>query len=204
MNYRRRGYRLTDAITLLFVCLVCATCLAQEEPRARKPIDIENRFSASGWMGDGTLGRKYIAFDGANETDPHSKPSCIKITYTFSPDPGWAGIYWQNKPDNWGKLPGDSYSSKKLAKVTFWVKGTTGKEVVEFKSGCTEDAKLKYHDSFCQTTGRIALSTKWEQRTIDLEGADLSSVIGGFCWVASKDFNKAKAITFYLDDIQFE
>jgi len=39
---------------------------------------------------------------------------------------------------------------------------------------------------------------------IDLEGSDLSSVIGGFCWVASKDFNSHPTIVFYFDDIYFE
>jgi hypothetical protein len=29
-------------------------------------------------------------------------------------------------------------------------------------------------------------------------------VIGGFCWVASADYNQAKSVEFYLDDILLE
>jgi hypothetical protein len=39
---------------------------------------------------------------------------------------------------------------------------------------------------------------------IDLAGADLSSIIGGFAWVADWSMVFNKTCTFYLDDIRFE
>ena len=61
MNYGSRSNRLNVVVALLFVCSVCATCLAQEEPKVRKPIDIQNLFSASGWMGDGTFDKGLLS-----------------------------------------------------------------------------------------------------------------------------------------------
>ena len=176
---------------------------AQEKSGVKPKLDIQNMFTASGWMGDGEYGRKYIEFEAAFETSPKSQPTCIKIQYTFGPRK-WAGIYWQNKPDNWGAKRGNSYSKKGFSKVTFWAKGETGKEVVAFKAGGISDSKLPYHDSFEETVGRVALSKEWKQYSIDLVSADLSSVIGGFCWVASSDYNNQKTIIFYIDDIYFE
>ena len=183
---------------VLFLTVVSANALAKDQ------LNIQNCFTASGWMGDGEYGRKYIDFDGANDSHPHSKPDSIKVTYKFGLN-RWAGIYWQNKPDNWGDKPGTDYSKKGFKKIVFWARGGTGGEVVEFKAGDISNPNKKYHDSFGVSTGRVTLSKDWKKYEIDLRDSDLSSVIGGFCWVASKDYNRKKnKITFYIDDIIFE
>lgn len=166
-------------------------------------VDIQNLFYNSGWMGDGEYGRKYIEYNGAFEVEPHSEPTSTKIKYTFGPN-RWAGIYWQNKPDNWGDKPGNNYANAGFKRITFWAKGATGKEVVEFKAGGTSDPNKPYSDSFETSIGRISLQREWNKYTIDLEHMDLSSVIGGFCWVASQDYNNSKSITFFIDDILME
>ena len=201
--FRKFPYALwiVSFLVILFVSNASAQTKSDEKPKPR--LDIQNLFTASGWMGDGEYGRKYIEFDGACEIEPHSDPFCIMVKYTFG-SKKWAGIYWQNKPDNWGDKPGKNYSKKGFTKITFWARGETGKEVVEFKAGDISNPKKKYHDSFGETIGRVVLSNEWKQYTIDLEGADLSSVIGGFCWVASSDYNKQRSITFYIDDIFLE
>jgi hypothetical protein len=166
-------------------------------------IDIQNLFTASGWMGDGEYGRKYIDFSAADKTYPHTRPQSIRVTYTFGPK-RWGGIYWQNQPDNWGDKPGFDYSNKGLSKVTFWARGKLGGEVVEFKVGGINNSRKTYHDSLEATRGKITLTNKWTEYTVDLSGMDLKSVIGGFCWVASADYNSNSTITFYLDDINLE
>ena len=92
----------------------------------------------------------------------------------------------------------------KIEKLTFWAKGKKGEEVVEFKSGGIDNSSKKYRDSYEETLGRITLTTNWQEYTIDLSNASLKSVIGGFCWVASADYNSKNRITFFLDDICFE
>ena len=171
---------------------------------AQSPLSIQNLFTASGWMGDGEYGRKYIDIDGANEEKPFTPPDSIKITYTFGAN-RWAGIYWQNKPDNWGDRPGNDYSKKGFKRISFWARGSTGKEVIEFKAGDIYNAKKTHHDSFAVSTGRVKLSKEWKKYEMDLSTSDISSVIGGFCWIASKDYNRQlNDVTFYIDDIVYE
>ncbi|MCP4374298.1 MAG: hypothetical protein GY797_40285 [Deltaproteobacteria bacterium] len=166
-------------------------------------IDMPLYFVPSGWMGDGEYGRKYIDFNGAYGQDSHTPPTSIKINYTFGPK-RWAGIYWQNRPDNWGDQPGYNYSKREYKKITFWAKGATGREVVEFKAGGIMSPGKEYIDSFEVSTGRVFLEKEWKQYSMVLEQKDLSSVIGGFCWLSSVDYNDHHSITFYLDDICFE
>lgn len=190
-------------VSILVFIVFSSTLYGQEKAEKKPKIDIQNSFIASGYMGDGEYGTKYIKFEGSCEINPHSAPTSIKIKYTFGPQ-RWAGIYWQNKPDNWGDKPGNNYSKNGFSKVTFWAIGETGKEVLEFKSGGISNSSKKYQDSYEETTGRLTLTKEWQKYEIDLEAADLSSVMGGFCWVASKDFNSQPSIVFYIDDIYFE
>jgi hypothetical protein len=194
---------LIAATAAVLMSVVSTTSPARGQQTAKIGVDIENLFTASGWMGDGEYGRKYIDFEGASRENPHSPPTCVKVTYTFGPT-RWAGVYWQNKPDNWGDKPGSNYSKKGFSKVTFWARGERGTEVVEFEAGGVDNQTKKYRDSFEVTLGRVPLTKDWKQYQIDLSGADLSSVIGGFCWVASADYNSAEKITFFLEDIFLE
>lgn len=166
-------------------------------------IDILSRFTPSGWMGDGEYGRKYIEFTEADRSAPHSPPMSLRIAYTFGPN-RWAGICWQNQPDNWGDKPSDNLSGKGFSTISFWARGATGEETVEFKAGGTDNPKKKFKDSFAVTAGRLQLTKEWKQYQIALKGADLSSVISGFCWVASSDYNLGRQVTFYVDDISWQ
>ena len=154
------------------------------------PVNIDVYFFPSGWMGDGEYGERYITFTRSAEY--------IKITYIPGPK-GWAGIYWQFPDGNWGKQPGRNLSGAQ--RLTFWVKGETGNEIVEFKTGGIRGQK--YEDSYEKSLGRIKLFQSWKQYEIDLADQDLSSVIGAFAWIASKDANP-RGVTFYLKDIYFE
>jgi len=178
-------------ISIILVSLIFAGGAGYCQQPPSKHIDIQSIFTPSGWMGDGEYGRKYIEFSGADKTNPYSPPTSIKVSYQFGPA-RWAGIYWQNKPDNWGDKPGNNYAGKGFSKILFWARGETGNEVVEFKFGDIDNPLKKYRDSFGVTLGRVRLSNTWQQYQMDLTNADLSSVIGGFCWVASADYNEAK------------
>jgi len=161
-------------------------------PALPLPVNVTNdiSFFPSGWMGDGEAGKKYISFTRSMED--------IKIAYTPGPK-GWAGIYWQFPDGNWGRLAGRNLTGAQ--KLTFWAKGETGKEMVEFKAGGIRDQQ--YKDSFEKSLGKVKLTQTWQQYQIDLAGEDLSNVIGAFTWIASNDFNP-EGVTFYLKDIYFE
>lgn len=157
-----------------------------------------NHFFASGWMGDfGDL-----RLDENFREKPHSGNTCIKISYSAegSQGAGWAGIYWQFSAGNWGNRPG-GYDLSGYRRLTFWARGAKGNEVIsEFKMGGISGENS---DSASASTGSIVLSKEWQKYTLGLSSQNLSHVIGGFCWTASRQDNPNGA-TFYLDDIRYE
>lgn len=158
----------------------------------------QNRFYPTGWMGD--LGD--IALDTQCAENPYSGKTCIRISYSSGGSQRWAGIYWQYPMNNWGDYPG--YDISQATRLTFWVRGEKGGERAEFKVGGIKSAGKSYRDSFGPiSTGIIKLRREWERYSIDLEGQDISMIIGGFCWVTNRIQNP-RGCTIYVDEIQFE
>jgi hypothetical protein len=158
----------------------------------------DNHFAASGWMGD--VGD--IKLNDASTDNPHSGTTAMQFTYSAkrSSGQGWAGVYWQNPPNNWGSKKG-GFDLTGLNKITFWVRGAKGGEVIQkFTVG---GIKGTYADSTNVEIGPIELTDSWKQYTINLTGKDLSYISGGFGWVTTADVNPNGA-TFFLDDIKYE
>jgi hypothetical protein len=153
-------------------------------------------------MGDGEQGTRYVELSESWQENPHSKPICVKVVYKPGPK-GWAGIFWQNIPDNWGSQPGEDFRKAGYRRITLWARGERGNEVIEFKAGGINAPGKTHRDSFVASAGKITLEKDWKRYVIDLDGKDLSSVIGGFAWTASSSANPDGA-TFYLDDVSYE
>jgi len=157
-----------------------------------------NHFSPSGWMGD----YSDITFTDAWKENPYSGISCIMVEYKSNSSQGarWAGMYWQNPPNNWGEKKG-GYDLTGAKKLTFWARGEKGGErIEEVKIGGLSGT---YPDSDVATTGPIILTKDWQQYSINLDGKDLSYISGGFVWATNLDVNP-NGCTFYLDDIRYE
>ena len=102
-------------------------CYTQEKSSDTEPYYIFRQFIASGYMGDTNNIELYeywydIPYDS---TDLDS--ACIKITYSPG-SVGWAGIYWQNRANNWGEYPGFDFSDSGYTELIFWAKGETGRD----------------------------------------------------------------------------
>jgi hypothetical protein len=199
--YGKRNLKLILNISILLTILLTVLVFIDKGEKKREPFDIWAKFAPTGWMGDGEKEANNVQLNVDWKEKPHTAPLCIKINYSPG-SVGWAGIYWLNKPDNMGDRPGENFQKMGYKKLTFWARGEKGGEVVEFKAGGINAPGKMYRDSFDVSTGRIALEKEWKQYTIELEGEDLSSVIGGFCWVASSTANP-EGLTFYLDDIYY-
>ncbi|MBN3038629.1 MAG: hypothetical protein JW869_04340 [Candidatus Omnitrophica bacterium] len=160
---------------------------------------VNNHFIASGWMGDyGDL-----ELDESWTADPHSGTTCIRIVYSGKVSQGarWAGMYWQNPPNNWGHAKDAGFDLSAATKLTFWARGENGGErIEEFKMGGISG---DYPDSDAAGIGPVVLTPEWKQYSIDLAGKDLSYIIGGFCWATNVDVNPEGCV-FYLDDITYE
>lgn len=191
-------------------CLVCGNAAAQREapppatPQLRPSLlDVVRLYTSSGSMGDGTNGTKYVQIDDScNSNTRPKRKTCVKITYSIGPMT-WAGIYWLNKPDNWGDKPGEDFSSKGFKRISFWARGERGNEVVEFKAGGISSTNKLHKDSFEVTLGKVTLEKDWSKHELSIEGQNVSSVIGLFCWSASVTSNP-NGLIFYLDEIQYE
>jgi hypothetical protein len=154
-----------------------------------------------------------IQIDDAFEGNPHSGKTSIRITYqakgkgpnecSYSPPCKWAGLYWQEPPNNWGRdelKKGKGLDLSSYKRLVFWARADSECSI-EFKVGGINEPygdSLKYPRS-----KRARLGRNWQEFEIDLTEADLKHIIGGFCWVTTWDANP-KGITFYLDDIRFE
>ena len=159
---------------------------------------ISNHYIPSGWMGD----YSDIKLDVGSKEDPYFGSTCIRVEYSSKVSQGarWAGIYWQNPPNNWGSIDG-GFDLSKSTKLSFWARGQKGGErIEEFKVG---GIMGEYSDSDSAGIGPVVLTKDWKQYTIDLTGKDLSYIIGGFCWSTNIDVNP-EGITFYLDEIRYE
>jgi hypothetical protein len=77
------------------------------------------------------------------------------------------------------------------------------------EKSCTFEFKVggiigDYGDSLTFPRGiAVKLSSNWQEYEIDLKGADLSYIIGGFVWATSWD-KCPGGTTFYIDEIRFE
>jgi hypothetical protein len=159
----------------------------------------DNHFAPSGWMGD--YGDIRLDDHWQPKGESHAKP-VIRIVYTAEgkQNSGWAGVYWQHPANNWGSRPG-GFNLNGMKKLVFKARGEKGGEKVEeFKvGGLTGD----YADSGQASIGPISLAKNWQQYEIPLDGQELSSITGGFCWTMSRESNPTGAV-IYLDDIRFE
>lgn len=153
-------------------------------------------FAPSGWMGDVSC----IKADPNCTEKPKTGKFCSKWVYDNSKgaSQGWAGVYWLYPENNWGGKKGMDLSGHK--RLSFWIRGETGKEVVSIKIG---GVKGDFPDTVTKELVALKLGSQWKQYSIDLTGRDLSNISGGFCWTADGKLNP-KGCTFYLDEVVYE
>ena len=152
-------------------------------------------FSPSGYMGD----IADLKLSGSYKNLHQEGYPCLKITFMAEGHIGWAGVSWQNPANNWGEFDG-GYNLTKAKKVSFWVRGEKGGEIVEFKIGGTA---ANYPDSENLTSGPLTLKNEWTQYVLDLSAADLFYISCGFGLVVKQDSNP-KGCVFYIDDVKYE
>jgi hypothetical protein len=167
-------------------------------PRAKLPLavyadGVPSPWAASGWMGDHSA----LSHDLASTDQPHQGNTCLEAR--LEPSTSWAGVAWQDPPNDWGDLPG-GYDLRGAKHLTFWARGRFGGEIASFGMGLLGTDVL-YPDSDTATLEGVKLTNKWKRYRIDLKGKDLSRIKTPFWW--SMKGGKGSSV-FYLDDIVFE
>jgi hypothetical protein len=152
-------------------------------------------FVPSGWMGDAGG----ITLDDTWSEDPYEGETCIHISYEpQSEGPGWAGVYWMpsqlDPSEDWGaQVDGENLNG--VSRLSLWARGVEGGEPVEFFVGGIEGPQ---GDSLGKKSLTVTLTPEWREYSINLNGADMSSVVGAFGWSAAKE------VEFWVDEVQFQ
>jgi hypothetical protein len=157
-----------------------------------------NHYTPSGWMGDYGDLRFNDNWQGVGiSTHP-----VIRIFYSAraSQGAGWAGIYWQHPPNNWGSTRG-GYNLRGARRLAFQARGRKGGEVISHVKvgGIARD----YPDTAEVTIGPIKLTRHWRTYAVYLRRANLRRISGGLCLTMKRDANPRGA-TIYLDNIRYE
>jgi exo-beta-1,3-glucanase (GH17 family) len=163
-------------------------------------------FIPSGWMPDG----RGIAQNTAVKESPHSAPDHLRLHCRLSEKP-FVGVYflhegqWEpehvfNLQEKLGVRPGDG------VKCRLWARSDDQAQV-QFKVGGVVKGKVTDSIRIPVSTPFIRLSRTWTLYELNLDGKDVSSIVGAFMWVADRvhnsDGTKGLDVAFDLDDVYF-
>jgi hypothetical protein len=106
-----------------------------------------------------------LKLDEACTDRPKAGKTCLRITYA-APDQ-WAGIVWQDPPNDWGDLPG-GHDLRGARRLSFWARGGVGGEVISVELGIYGPDK-KFPDSGRGKLADVRLSRDWQRFSMDLD-----------------------------------
>lgn len=169
----------------------------------------ENHFRPTGYMGD--CGD--IEIQEADEERPYSGQTSIRIRYLaqgkgphacpYQPPCRWAGVYWQHPPNNFGtevRFKDAGYNLTGFRRLRFAARADRPVRI-EFTVGGIDE---RYGDSLREGRRLVAkVGRDWQEFEVDLAGADLKHIIGGFAW-STNWANAPEGVTLWLDEIRFE
>lgn len=150
------------------------------------------KYAASGYMGEHAA----ITMNEASSDHPRSGTTCLAVTYA---NPGaWAGVVWQDPPNDWGDKAGGS-DLRGATALKFWARGAKGGERVKFGFGVLGSDKPNPDSASGET--EVALTDGWQEYSIPAAGKDLSRIKTGFMWVVA---GQGAPLQFFLDDVRWE
>jgi hypothetical protein len=111
---------------------------------------------------------------------------------------GWAGIAWQDPPNNWGERDG-GHDLRGATALELWACGEYGGERVSFGVGLLEQDRA-FPDSGIAKVDGIVLTREWQRYRVPLRGLDLAHLRTGFVVTLT---GRETPVTIYLDSIRF-
>jgi hypothetical protein len=172
--------------------------LVKGQVRPRMPVAVyEDGFEGmpwapSGWMG----GVEHLALSGDQSDVVHEGAAAVRIRYEGRF--GWAGIAWQDPPNNWGERDGGR-DLRGATALELWARGEYGGERVSFGVGLLGEDRA-FPDSGIAKVDGIELTREWRRYRVPLRGLDLSAIRTGFVVTLT---GRETPVTVYLDSIRF-
>jgi hypothetical protein len=173
--------------------------LVKGTPRRRFPVSVyEDSFQGMPWVPSGWMGAiESLTLDGEYRDEPPQEGfASIRIRYEGKF--GWAGIAWQDPPNNWGDLEG-GYDLTGAGALELWARGAYGGEKVSFGVGIIQKDRAHPDSGIAKLDG-VQLTREWTRYTVPLEKLDLSSIKTGFVVALT---GRSSPVTIYLDSIRF-
>jgi hypothetical protein len=166
--------------------------------RPRMPVAVyEDGFEGmpwapSGWMG----GVEHLALAGDQADVVHEGDAAVRIRYEGRS--GWAGIAWQDPPNNWGDRDG-GHDLRGATALELWARGEYGGERVSFGVGLLEQDRA-FPDSGIAKVEGIVMTRESQRYRVPLKGMDLPRIRTGFVVTLT---GRETPVTIYLDSIRF-
>lgn len=166
--------------------------------RPRMPVAVyEEGFEGMPWVPSGWFGSiEHLMLDGDHKDLVHEGDRAVRIRYEGKS--GWAGIAWQDPPNNWGDQDG-GHDLRGATALELWARGEYGGERVTFGVGLLEPDR-DFPDSAIARVDGITLTREWRRYRVPLKGLDLSAIKTGFVVTLT---GRATPVTVYLDSIRF-
>jgi hypothetical protein len=166
-----------------------------EAPHAGSRVRGRTRGHALGALGlDGW--REHLTLEGDHTEVVQAGTAAVRIRYEGRF--GWAGIAWQDPPNNWGDQEGGR-DLRGASALELWARGEYGGEQVSFGVGLI-GSEHAFPDSGIAKVDGIALTREWRRYRVPLKGLDLSAIRTGFVVTLT---GRATPVTVYLDSIRF-
>ena len=172
--------------------------LVKGQVRTRLPVAVyEDGFEGMPWAPSGWMGAvEHLSLDGSQSRVVHEGDAAVHIRYDGRF--GWAGIAWQDPPNNWGDRDGGR-DLRGATALELWARGEYGGERVSFGVGLLGKDRA-FPDSGIARLDDIELTQDWRRYRVPLRGIDLSSIRTGFVVTLT---GRATPVTVYLDSIRF-
>jgi hypothetical protein len=191
------------ATVIMCTCAPSAQAPTDVNTPLTLPFAVSDYFAPTGAYGDAESPSSVTTSLACSSRAPDpqgSQGDCYQISYT-TPVAGYAGVFWQFPPNNWGGDEGRRVSPG-ATKVTGYARADGSSPVpVTFGVGgigMGSTTSEPYKDTISSTTP-VVLDDQWRAFTVPISGT-YDWVLGGFTWEATT----MTPITFYIDDIQWQ
>jgi hypothetical protein len=172
--------------------------LVKGDPRLRLPVAVyEDGFEGMPWAPSGWMGEvERLTLDGKQSEVVHEGDAAVRIRYAGRF--GWAGVAWQDPPNNWGEWDG-GHDLRGATALEVWARGEYGGERVSFGVGLLERDRA-FPDSGIAKVDGIVLTREWQRYRVPLRGLDLAHLRTGFVVTLT---GRETPVIVYLDSIRF-